>query len=99
MKRMILFTASLLLSSQLLFASSHEGEKTVKFEDLLRDFKIEVLENAPKKAPSIVFINKCGDVVGELYGDKTELNEKFQALIKEGHLMTTSETMEVYLIK
>lgn len=95
---MFLLTAGLLLSGQLVFASSHEENKSVKFEDMLRDVKVEILETANKKTPSIVLINKCGDIVAELYGDKNELNEKFQSTIKKGVLVTSSHSLEVYLI-
>ena len=99
MKKMILFTASFLLGSQLLFASTNEENKAMAFEDLVRDLKIELLEPATKKAPSIVFINKCGEVVAELYGNSEELNEKFQEMIQKGHLMSKSSTLSVYLVQ
>lgn len=99
MKKMILFTASFLLGSQLLFASTHEGSKAVALEEMAKDLKIEILEPATKKTPSIVFINKCGEIVAELYGNSNELNEKFQEMIQKGHLMSKSSTLSVYLVQ
>jgi hypothetical protein len=98
MKKIILLTAGLLLSSQMLFASTSEETKAMKFDEFIKEFKVEILESNAKKTPSIVFINKCGEIVGELYGSKKELSEKFQEMIEKGSLISTSSTMEVYVI-
>lgn len=98
MKKMILLVAGLLLNSQLLVAAINEETKAVKFDEFTKDFKVEILESNSKKTPSIVFINKCGEIVGELYGVKEELNEKFKEMIEKGSLISTSSTMQVYVI-
>ena len=51
-----------------------------------------------KEIPTITFINKYGEIVAEFYGEKSELEKKFNETFKKGQFVTASGKHEFYLI-
>ncbi len=51
-----------------------------------------------KEIPTITFINKYGEIVAEFYGEKAELEKKFNVTFKKSQFVTASGKHEFYLI-
>jgi len=71
------------------------SESSDSKEDLsLEDFTIEVEEIA-----SVTFINKYGEVVAVLEGDKSVLEDIYRDKISKSYFMSSYGVHDVYLIK
>jgi len=71
-------------------------EKTINNEK--EELLIEVLE-VIKEVPTVSFINKNGDVVAVLYGDKSVLKEIYKDDLSKSYFLSAYGNHEVYLIK
>jgi len=59
----------------------------------------EVDLNLPAEIPSVTFINKEGEVVAVLHGDKAVLEETYTNQFSRSYFLSASGLHEVYLIK
>lgn len=51
-----------------------------------------------KMIPTVTFINKYGEIVAELYGDKNELKKRFKDSFEKGEFITAFGSHEFYLL-
>jgi hypothetical protein len=59
----------------------------------------EIVLDLPEELPSVTFINKEGEVVAVLHGDKSVLEDIYTDRFSRSYFLTSSGMHEVYLIK
>lgn len=70
---------------------------TVK-DEVKEELVIEVVDILPE-VPTVSFINKSGEVVAILYGDKSVLKEMYKDNLSKSYFLSAYGNHEVYLIK
>jgi hypothetical protein len=75
--------------------SNEEAYKDVKDELIVEDLKLDLEE----EIPSVTFINKDGEVVAFLQGDKAVLEDIYTDRFSRSYFLTSSGVHEFYLIK
>ena len=74
---------------------TEEAYNEVKDELVVEDLKLDLEE----EIPSVTFINKDGEVVAFLQGDKAVLEDIYTDRFSRSHFLTSSGVHEFYLIK
>jgi hypothetical protein len=70
--------------------------KEEKKDELIVD---EIVLDLPEELPSVTFINKEGEVVAVLHGDKSVLEDIYTDRFSRSYFLSASGNHEVYLIK
>ena len=88
--------AGFLAANQGIYEMVKDGlaSNEVKEELTISDFEIEIEEIA-----TVTFINKMGEVVAVLEGDKSVLEEIYRDKISKSYFMSSYGIHDVYLIK
>lgn len=64
-----------------------------------REIQMEEIDLSEiKEVPTITIINKYGEIVAEFYGEKAEIEKKFEVTLKKCQFVTASGKHEFYLI-
>ncbi|WP_143962844.1 hypothetical protein [Litoribacter populi] len=81
------------------YGVSEEGPRYLK-KDLRDELIVEDLElELEEEMPSVTFINKDGEIMAVLYGNKSVLEETYKDKFSKSYHLTTSGIHEFYLIK